>query len=1041
MHGYELISFILKHKPKLLHSRVVDILFGIVGVSDECVSGHIANLEAFKHFFMDYSLWRYSSIHCKKRIFQGLINAITLNPLKQVNITALRQLRIIPYLMSLLSDRFELSVRYHLNPFIMLFIASMLKADVLATMQQTGQQSGGAPTPNNISPTSASSSSALSVDADLKPLADFILHVPPPHLQATTAAPTLNPNFGAEDAGILPPKPEVDPNYRPELLSDCYIKNCILETILTTLLRINEQQVLAARNKTPLDDAIRSKVQAFLQHFDLAWIIGVVRNAVSQSSQESTPSHSIQKNDATDADLHGAPPVYSHAQTVLWTLQILSVLIQCSSSLHHKFTSTHAAHTLSSLLIQRTEILNQVDIYGVLLAMMMGKNVRISAPGANSSVSPVHAKGVGRAGKRRGAGRKAVPADGENSGVRAAIGSFSQAFTQDDDDPIDDESAQDEYGDEVSDLLSPPLHDGAQVSSNLPTTSSGIPISETPSQWDYLLYRSAPGGPVVVDAQLYVPECMSIVCKMMQHILSTQANKTSPSPHSVHIPSASDPTPAPSSSSSDSLSRGEQLCISVFSFLQNLFNVCAEFRALLACSHPVFWRDVADTLFVRIHAQCAALLKQSNRLKSSADTLTDLPSARKNPAGGAMTARTRASSVTQDKTAMSVEDVHMNSHLAFVDEDDDFHVAARSVLGGGMVGIGSMMDEEDGEGGFGSGGAGVLASPHLYQAAYSAINRSNSSADESAPRGLALNFDSDDDPAGGADPDDDDISLHFAPLTESAGGNAGNMFGTAGPTDSPPSDRHRARSGSTDNNPLLSPTNSNLLHQAQAVLSTVSPASDNVQQVLIRFICHVIFFALSHDRPNFRQIQHVQQVSAMAYDAQRSGGSAGVSVSTMASNATGGSVTSSQSSGNDISDISLLEDALDLLPPDCQPWSRQSYQSRILRSIAQRVLDRPTQWAEAMVNNNKLFVNFTKLVELCSSRISLGWFDQGAFVTMEVLIALLECQVLKGASITGSIFSSVSRVKAKVVSFLISSLNKSLLLLYSDASSRHSAAE
>jgi hypothetical protein len=60
---YHLLSFLLKHRVHLIDRHIVDILFGLVGLADSGISGHIGNLPAFETILM------VSSLHKKNKTF------------------------------------------------------------------------------------------------------------------------------------------------------------------------------------------------------------------------------------------------------------------------------------------------------------------------------------------------------------------------------------------------------------------------------------------------------------------------------------------------------------------------------------------------------------------------------------------------------------------------------------------------------------------------------------------------------------------------------------------------------------------------------------------------------------------------------------------------------------------------------------------------------------------------------------------------------------------------------------------------------------
>ncbi len=103
LRSYHILAGLLYPHAHFIDSSVVELLFSLTGFNGDGTEGALANLEAFDAFFMDYSLWEETSSAVRVLPLQGIINSIVANPEKSSNVATLRQLGLVPWLLSLIS--------------------------------------------------------------------------------------------------------------------------------------------------------------------------------------------------------------------------------------------------------------------------------------------------------------------------------------------------------------------------------------------------------------------------------------------------------------------------------------------------------------------------------------------------------------------------------------------------------------------------------------------------------------------------------------------------------------------------------------------------------------------------------------------------------------------------------------------------------------------------------------------------------------------------------------------------------------------------
>ena len=336
--GYRLLAFVLKHRVHLLTTRIVDCLFALCGLTDDCTTGHIANTAAFEALLMDAGLWRDSSFSVKKRIFQGWINSVTSNAQKDANVQAMRAVRMVNFLTSMLADQHEANFRLCLAPLALTLLSAMLREDLR--------------------------------EHELRLVADLIYspslsdeHNPAPAAIDNSALPVNDKQRSASMEG-------------EELLSDLsdtFLRNSMLEMLLNVLLRLQQHYAAVhaalAGNKSMQGEKERErrdKVRVFSGVMDLDWMYGVLKQA------SASPISFAAAEEQEDIDAITDPKL--HTKTAVLALKLLCVLLTSDPALRERYTATHWQVSLTHCLRNANHCLSE-QVYEVLLGIMIGKQI------------------------------------------------------------------------------------------------------------------------------------------------------------------------------------------------------------------------------------------------------------------------------------------------------------------------------------------------------------------------------------------------------------------------------------------------------------------------------------------------------------------------------------------------------------------------------------------------------------------------------------------------------------------------------------------
>ena len=425
---------------------MVDVLFALTGLSDEGSSGHIANSDAFDALVIDFGLWRDASFSCKKRVFQSCIASVTNNAQRELNIAAMRNLRMVNFLCSLLCDQHEVQFRLCLTPMALSLLSTILKEDTR--------------------------------EHELRLVAELVYspslsdeHNPQPQSIDPNAAP-LDPkkrsaSMDAEKDSLLPD------------LCDLYLKNAVLDMLLSTLLRIQQQFTSALRSlqankqrQAEVDRERKERMRLWSSVMDLDWVYGVLKNA-SFNPQTFTTA-----DEQEDIDAITDPKLHTH--TAVLTLKLLCVLLTSDPQLRERFTQLHWHLALSHCLCSSTRHCLSESVYEVLLGIMAGKQIL----GGFHSVETEEVRVEEQSEKKRKEDEAAAAATALSP---AANGKEEAAAA----------AAEIAYG------LSVNVADGS-TAPEPPISPSKLTSEDSP--WDYLMFHTDADGKEVCDAYLFMPE-------------------------------------------------------------------------------------------------------------------------------------------------------------------------------------------------------------------------------------------------------------------------------------------------------------------------------------------------------------------------------------------------------------------------------------------------------------------------------------------------------------------------------------------------------
>ena len=919
--GYRLLAFVLKHRVHLLTSRIVDCLFALCGLSDDCTTGHIANTAAFEALTMDFGLWRDASFSVKRRVFQGWINAVTSNAQKDANVQAMRAARMVNFLTSLLADQHEAQFRLCLAPLALTLLSAMLREDLR--------------------------------EHELRLVADLIYspslsdeHNPQPAAVDNSALPVDKKNRSASMEGeeLLPD------------LSDTYLRNSLLEMLLNVLLRLQQHYasvhaVLTGNRSMQAEKERerRDKVRVFSGVMDLDWMYGVLQQA-SASPVSFAAAEELEDIDAiTDPKLH--------TQTAVLVLKLLCVLLTSDPALRERYTVIHWHLSLTHCLRNANHCLSE-QVYEVLLGIMIGKQILGGASTTESEEVRREEKEADRRQKEGEAGRAAT-VNGHNNGNADGDGGLSINTGED------------------ASLYAPP-----------PVLSPSKLTGES-SPWDYLMFHTDDEGREVCDAYLFMPELLPTIFALLIRALEIASSKPDPSAHPAYVAALP--------------SIVDGLLSNVFVFFFKFFQKSADFRLLFTMTNSAFLVELVSVVISKAAADekrrsmerllSAASSPASVQLSSLANhdiKLLQRPDSSRSSVASS-TRRTGLGSDSDDEdtflsgfrassAAMPPSALFKRRFGGDSDSDDDSALSTFSVNE-------SMYSD---------------AIKEMKRTESSNSNRSFSDLDEEA----ALQ-EQDSNPHSLAERADFDLNTPHGPLVNPV----------APPP--PPSDDVSA---------------------ADFPLTTVD-FSDKCTALLYRCLCQVIFHALQNDR--VRSQQHNAQLPANLSMLNGLFLSPGNTID----HVTGLALPSPNAPPSVVGSTegwTVVEDMLDLVgpPPNVSSAVRIDFQTRLLRYLASRVQSRCSVWSGEVMSNGKLLNNFLKLCQLWINRLQQGFFQQGVFVVCEVCVAMLESATFQGATLKQGLFSSsTNKTKAKVVTALLHSLNRALLLGYEDASRRQSLTE
>ena len=355
----------------LLDCVAVEILFSLVGLSDSGAAGVISNNAALDYLILDFHIWRDCPVEVQLYLFQCLFNCICTSTAREENITALRESRVVGWLVSLASD-----VSLHtdvLNCCVSIVRELMLHqlidhelhivADFAATSIMTDTRSDAL----QQQATSARRSSILTRRSSMDAGGVTVLSSDEsyPHEMPPTPVSQIR-RFGddSQPVGSPPVVSGTDSSFKVYIGSRhaARVNSLFIEMMLDVLLRIRSSP---------------KQLATFFKRIDFNWLFCVLHSGDPQATYQPPQ----QQNRHRRRGSLGRASVLHHKQgqtasgevqsAAILALKILMVLLQ-DSHLFNKFKSSPGFSSLPPLLLPHCY---HGQVFSILLCAMLGKSV------------------------------------------------------------------------------------------------------------------------------------------------------------------------------------------------------------------------------------------------------------------------------------------------------------------------------------------------------------------------------------------------------------------------------------------------------------------------------------------------------------------------------------------------------------------------------------------------------------------------------------------------------------------------------------------
>jgi WD40 repeat protein len=379
INGYRMLGYILKSiglaarpsnfntsqciESTLIDRSVVEILFSLIGLSDKCTTGRIVNIVALESLILDYKLWEKCNIEVQLYLFQSLLNSITNNWNKVANMAALREVRIVPYLLTLVSDRaLDETILVHAVSIIRELLMHSIQpqelhlvADFAITSIMLDRNDSKKVNNNHhdsdseaIYEASFSTSAANSLSIKISPQDTNLNNLRKGTDGSTSSSNSLHSSDSAAAASSSLPNNPMNAGFAKQIPDQSFrlhfgskiapsVRRVFIEMLLDLLVKIK------SNNRA---------VQLYHEYIDFNWIYCVLQAGVNSMEQQQLYHN---KNETSS----------------VLALKILMLLLDDLGVLN-KFRSSNGFACLTHLLLPYCQ---SSSIYSVLLTMLMGKSI------------------------------------------------------------------------------------------------------------------------------------------------------------------------------------------------------------------------------------------------------------------------------------------------------------------------------------------------------------------------------------------------------------------------------------------------------------------------------------------------------------------------------------------------------------------------------------------------------------------------------------------------------------------------------------------
>ena len=359
----------------VLDCVAVEIVFSLVGLSDSGAAGVITNSAALDYLILDFHIWRECQVEVQLYLFQCLFNCICTSAARDENIAALRESRVVGWLVSLASD-----VGLHtdvLNCCISIIRELMLHqliehelhivADFAATSIMTDSRPEviQQPIASRRSPYMRQRRDSMEVSGVTVLSSDDSFPHELPHTPSSQSRRSLDDSVGGGQPAGSPPVAVSDSSFKVHIGSkaSARVNSLFIEMLLDVLLKIRSNP---------------KQLATFFKRIDFSWLYCVLHSgdpqATNQAQAQQPNRHQRRGSLGRASVLHhkqglaGSGEVQSAA---ILSLKILMVLLQ-DSHLFSKFRSSPGFSSLPPLLLPHC---HHGQVFSILLCAMLGKSV------------------------------------------------------------------------------------------------------------------------------------------------------------------------------------------------------------------------------------------------------------------------------------------------------------------------------------------------------------------------------------------------------------------------------------------------------------------------------------------------------------------------------------------------------------------------------------------------------------------------------------------------------------------------------------------